>query len=245
MLLALSQFAYILIWVCGFRGPGLNEIQHSAIGGYPDKAYGGDRVYQTCWRRRRLPTALVSTLWRLPSTTSNCLMMPAPLQFAVKIAAHTEQIKIITAITILPIRDMRVFAGEVVVADIFTEGRLLLGVGRGNFSYEMERLGIPMSETRERFDESLDVLRALLTREEVSWDGNYYKFDPITIMPRPMNPGGPQMMMAAVNPEAIYHSARAGYHVQTTPMVGSQSLVREQIESFHRGKEECGEAGKA
>ena len=101
-----------------------------------------------------------------------------------------------------------------------------------------------MSETRERFDESLDVLRALLTREEVSWDGNYYKFDPITIMPRPMNPGGPQMMMAAVNPEAIYHSAKAGYHVETAEVVGNQSLVREQIESFHRGKEECGEAGK-
>ena len=58
----------------------------------------------------------------------NCLMMPA-LQFAVKIAAHTEQIKIITAITILPIRDMRVFAGEVVVADIFTEGGFCLVSG--------------------------------------------------------------------------------------------------------------------
>ena len=137
----------------------------------------------------------------------NRLMMPALLQFAVKIAAHTEQIKIITAITILPIRDMRVFAGEV-VADIFTEGRLLLGVGRGNFSYEMERLGIL---TARHGSGSTSPRRAAgaLTREEVSWDGNYYKLDPITIMPRPMNPGGPQMMMAAVNPEAIYHSARA------------------------------------
>ncbi|MEC7495687.1 MAG: LLM class flavin-dependent oxidoreductase [Pseudomonadota bacterium] len=212
---------------------------------YPDKAYGGDRVYQDMLAQATLADRLgFDAVAITEHHLMNCLMMPAPLQFAVKIAAHTEQIKIITAITILPIRDMRVFAGEVVVADIFTEGRLLLGVGRGNFTYEMERLGIPMSETRERFDESLDVLRALLTREEVSWDGNYYKFDPITIMPRPMNPGGPQMMMAAVNPEAIYHSAKAGYHVQTTPMVGSQSLVREQIESFHRGKEECGEAGK-
>ena len=118
---------------------------------------------------------------------------------------------------------MRIFAGEVVLADIFTEGRLLLGVGRGNFQYEIERLGIPMAETRERFDESLEVLRALLEREDVSWDGKYYNFDPITVMPRPMNPGGPPMMMAAVNPEAIYHCARQGYLCRQPLLPGGQA----------------------
>ena len=178
---------------------------------YPDKAYGGDRVYQDMLAQATLADRLgYDAVAITEHHFMNCLMMPAPLQFAVKIAAHTEQLKIITAISILPIRDMRIFAGEVVVADIFTEGRLLLGVGRGNFAYEIERLGIPMEETRARFDESLEVLQALLREEEVSWDGTYYKFDPITVMPRPMNPGGPPMMMAAVNPDAIYHCAQAG-----------------------------------
>ena len=57
---------------------------------------------------------------------------------------------------------------------------MLLGVGRGAFKYEMERLGVPMDETRARFDESLNVLQALLAEEEVSWDGEYYQFDPLT-----------------------------------------------------------------
>ena len=212
---------------------------------YPDKAYGGDRVYQDMLAQATLADRLgYDSVAITEHHFMNCLMMPAPLQFAVKIAAHTEQLKIITAIAILPIRDMRVFAGEVVLADIFTEGRLLLGVGRGNFQYEIERLGIPMDETRARFDESLEVLNALLTEEEVSWDGKYYKFDPITVMPRPMNPGGPPMMMAAVNPEAIYHCARQGYHVQTTPLAGRESFLKEQIDAFNRGKEGSGEAGK-
>ena len=212
---------------------------------FPDKAYGGDRVYQDMISQAMLADRLgYDAVAITEHHFMNCLMMPAPLQFAVKIAAHTERLKIITAISILPIRDMRIFAGEVVVADIFTEGRLLLGVGRGNFAYEIERLGIPMEETRARFDESLEVLNALLTREEVSWDGTYYKFDPITVMPRPMNPGGPPMMMAAVNTDAIYHCARQGYHVQTTPLAGRQSFLREQIDAFNRGKEEAGEVGK-
>ena len=87
----------------------------------------------------------------------NVLMMPAPLTFATKIAAHTNRINIMTSVVVLPLHDMRIYAGEVVVADIFTDGRLMLGVGRGAFPYEMERLGVPMKETRERFDESLNV----------------------------------------------------------------------------------------
>ena len=212
---------------------------------YPDKAYGGDRVYQDMLAQALLADRLgFDSVAITEHHLMNCLMMPAPLQFAVKIAAHTDQIKIMTAISILPVRDMRVYAGEVVVADIFTEGRLMLGVGRGNFPYEMERLGIPMSETRERFDESLAVLRALLSEEDVSWDGKYYKFDPLTVMPRPMNPGGPQMMMAAVRPEAIYEATKQGFHIQTTPTESNQRVMREQIDAFNRGKEELGDAGK-
>ena len=50
----------------------------------------------------------------------------------------------------------------------------------------MARLGVPIETSREKFDESLDVLLALLSREEVSWEGKYYRFEPLTIMPRPM-----------------------------------------------------------
>ena len=120
----------------------------------------------------------------------------------------------------------------------------MLGVGRGAFKVEMERLGVPMEETRARFDESLDVLQALLTQEEVSWDGDYYKFDPITIMPRPVRPGGPQMMMAVMNPEGIYHCTKRGFHIQTTPLAGNKQLLVDQVGAFTRAKEEMGPDGK-
>jgi alkanesulfonate monooxygenase SsuD/methylene tetrahydromethanopterin reductase-like flavin-dependent oxidoreductase (luciferase family) len=174
----------------------------------------------------------------------NCLMMPAPLQFAVKIAAITNHVKILTSIVVLPLHDMRIYAGEVVVADIFTEGRLFLGVGRGAFRFEMERLGVSMEETQARFDESLEVLQALLTEEEVSWDGTYYKFAPLTIMPRPTRPGGPPMMMAVMNPEGIYHCTKRGFHIQTTPLSGKHQLLLDQVNAFNRAKDEMDEAGR-
>ena len=211
---------------------------------YPEKSYGGDRVYSDMLEQAMLADRLgFDCVSVTEHHLMNILMMPAPLMFAVKIAAHTSRVKIMTSIVVLPLHDMRTYAGEVVLADIFTEGRLLLGVGRGAFKFEMERLGVPMEETRERFDESLNVLQALLTREEVAWDGKYYQFDPITIMPRPVRPGGPQMMMAVMNPEGIYHCTKRGFHIQTTPLSGNRQLLLDQVDGFNRAKEEMGEAG--
>ena len=209
---------------------------------YPDKSYGGDRVYADMLDQARLADRLGFDAVSLTEHhLMNCLMMPAPLQFAVHIAGQTQQIRIMTSVVVLPLHDMRSYAGEVVVADIFTEGRLMLGVGRGAFRYEMERLGVPMEETRARFDESLDVLQALLTEEEVRWDGQYYQFPPLTIMPRPVRPI--QMMMAVMNPEGIYHCTKRGFHIQTTPLSGNHQLLIDQVSAFTRAKEEMGAPG--
>ncbi len=212
---------------------------------YPDKSYGGDRLYRDMLEQAVLSDRLgYECLSITEHHLINILMMPAPLTFAVKIAAMTEKIKIMTAVVVLPVRDMRVLAGEIVVADIFTEGRLLVGVGRGAFAFEMDRLGCPLEISREKFDESLDVLTALLSHEDVSWDGKYYKFDALTVMPRPVTPGGPPIMMAAVTPEAIYHCARRGFDIQTTPLAGGHQLMLDQVDAFRRGRAEAGAKGR-
>lgn len=212
---------------------------------YPNKEYGGDRVYGDMLAQAVLGDRVGFDAVSLTEHhLINCLMMPAPLQFAVKIAAHTSNIKILTSVVVLPLHDMRTYAGEVVVADIFTDGRLMLGVGRGAFKFEMERLGVPMEETRERFDESLDVLQALLNEEEVSWSGKHYNFEALTIMPRPIRKGGPPMMMAVMNPEGIYHCTKRGFHIQTTPLSGNHQLLESQVGAFNRAKQEMDEEGE-
>jgi len=164
------------------------------------------------------------------------LMMPAPLQFAVKVASETKKLKIITSVVVLPLHDMRVFAGEIVVADILTDQRLLLGVGRGAYKFEMERMGVPILETQDRFDEALAVLRTLLSHEEVSWKGKYYQFEPITIMPRPIRPEGPPFMVAVMDPANVYNYAKEGFHIQSTPLAGNQKLLFDQVKAFQRAK---------
>ncbi len=173
----------------------------------------------------------------------NLLMMPAPLQLAVKIASVTKKINIVTSVAVLPLHDMRTYAGEVATADILTDGRLILGVGRGAFAWEMQRLGSPIDQSKEKFSESLDVLKILLSEKEVSWHGKYYKFDAITIMPRPIsNPIS--IMIAAMDPKSIKDAASRGFHVQSTVLSGTKDLLLERANAFKQGCSQLGERGK-
>ncbi len=200
---------------------------------YPDKSYGGDRAYRDMLEQARAADRCgYDSVSITEHHLINILMMPAPLQFAVKIACETSRVKIITAVTVR----------ELVCADIFTDHRLMLGVGRGAFAFEMERLGVPIESSREKFDESLDLLQALLSREEVSWDGKYYQFEPLTIMPRPVSEV--PIMMAVLAPEAIYHCTKRGFHIQTTPLSGDHQHMLDQVNAFTRGRDELGKQGE-
>jgi len=173
----------------------------------------------------------------------NLLMMPSPLQMAVKISSLTNKIRLSTSVAVLPIHDMRTFAGEVATADILTEGRLVLGVARGAFAWELDRLGTPIESSKEKFIESLEVLKALLSKENYSFKGKYYNFNAITIMPRPISDPVP-IMIAAMDPSSIRNAAANGYHVQSTVLSGTKKLLLERVNAFKEGQQDAGENGK-
>ena len=173
----------------------------------------------------------------------NVLMMPSPLQMAVKISTLTNKIRLSTSVAVLPIHDMRTFAGDVSTADILTEGRLELGVARGAFAWELDRLGSPIESSKEKFIESLAVLELLLSKENVSFKGKYYNFEPITIMPRPISDPVP-IMIAAMDVNSIRDAASKGYHVQSTVLSGTKKLLLERVNAFKEGQREVGERGK-
>lgn len=200
-----------------------------------DPAMGGKQLYRNVVEQAVKAEALGYDGVGLPEHhLVNVLLIPSPLQMAVKIAAHTQRVRLVTSVCQLPLRDMRVFAGEVVQAQALCDGRLMLGVGKGAFGFETERLGVPFAETKPRFEEALQVLEALLTRTDVSWDGLHYKFDALTIMPRPEDPI--PLMLGVMLPAGIEAAAAKGYHVQTTPLGAEHGQLEAQVSAFHRGK---------
>ncbi len=211
---------------------------------YPNTTYGGKQLFDDMLEQARLAERLGFSGVSIPEHHfMDILLNPAPLQMAVKVASITERIEVTTAVVVLPFHDIKRLAGEIVVAEILCDGRLVLGVGRGAFGFEFERFGVPAAESRAKFDEALLVLGKLMSEEDVSWSGRYYRFEQLTIMPRPMNGSMPPMMIAALAPEAIYHCAKRGFHVQTTPLMGSLDQLRDQVQAFHNGCNERGTSG--
>lgn len=220
------------------------DFNHFLTSYMPDTSIGSKQHFKNmleeCVTAEKLGYATVS----IPEHhLINLLMMPSPLQMAVKIASLTKNISISTSVAVLPLHDMRTYAGEVATADILTDGRLILGVARGAFPWEMKRLGTPIEHSKEKFTESLEVLQKLLSEEEVSFSGKYYNFEALTIMPRPITQPIP-IMIAAMDPNSIKNAALRGFHVQSTVLSGTKELLMERVNAFREGCEELGEKGK-
>lgn len=111
----------------------------------------------------------------------------------VSIAMRTERIKLGTAcLATFPLRHPVLFAHQWASLDAISEGRSLLAVclgGHGPQEFverEFATMGVPMKERVPRMLEGMAVLRRLWSEDEVTHDGRFYKFDKVTIGPRPL-----------------------------------------------------------
>ena len=100
-----------------------------------------------------------------------------PLMVLAAAAQRTSRIRLGTAVTLLPMHNPVKIAEEAAIADILSDGRLELGVGRGTAPQHYAGYGIPQEESRERFDEALDFIIGAWTHESFSFEGKYYLLD--------------------------------------------------------------------
>jgi probable F420-dependent oxidoreductase len=100
-------------------------------------------------------------------------------------AGVTDSIALGTHILVLPIRHPVLLAKELATLDYLAGGRFFLGVGPGWNEPEFTSMGISMRERGRRTDENLEALKLLLTQENVSFQGEFFQFDNVTIEPRP------------------------------------------------------------
>ena len=90
----------------------------------PDGAYGGKRLYADMVEQAVAADRLGYRAVAIPEHhLINILMVPSPLQLAVKLTDLTRHVELVTSIAVLPIRDMRIFAGEVVQAHMLCDER--------------------------------------------------------------------------------------------------------------------------
>ena len=108
-----------------------------------------------------------------------------PLMVLSCAAGVTEKIPLGTHILVLPIRHPVLLAKELATLDYMSEGRMFLGVGPGWNEPEFTSMGTSLRDRGRRTDEILDALKLLLTQDNVSFRGDFFQFENVTIEPRP------------------------------------------------------------
>lgn len=108
-----------------------------------------------------------------------------PLHVCTWAAAVAPDVKIGTGILVLPTRHPVMLAKEIATIDFLYEGRFQFGIGPGWYPPEFEATGTSVKERGRRTDEMMEIIRKLLSEDNVSYDGRFYSIDDVTIEPRP------------------------------------------------------------
>ena len=117
-------------------------------------------------------------------------VMPDPLEWLAFLAAGTSTVRLGTSVVVLTLHSPAVVAKRVATMDALSRGRMMLGVGIGWQVEEYAAVGVPYSERGARLDEYIDALRALWRDEYASFDGRFVRFDRVSSLPKPVQPGG-------------------------------------------------------
>ena len=144
---------------------------------------------------------------------------PNPFISIVDLAHRTKTVKLGTGTVIAPFWHPIKLAGEAAATDLVTGGRLELGIARGAYSYEYERLmpGLDAWQAGQRMRETTPLLRQLWNGD-CAHEGEFYSFPSTTSAPKPVQAGGPPIWIAARDPNSHEFAVNNAFNVQVTPL---------------------------
>ena len=125
-------------------------------------------------------------------------------------AAATRRLKLLTGILVLPYRNPFLTARAVSSLDVFSGGRVILGVAAGYLRSEFNALGVDFERRNELTDEYLAALKAAWGAEEFSFEGSGYRASRARILPHPAQSPHPPIWVGGNSPRAIRRAVAFG-----------------------------------
>jgi alkanesulfonate monooxygenase SsuD/methylene tetrahydromethanopterin reductase-like flavin-dependent oxidoreductase (luciferase family) len=168
----------------------------------------------------------------------------APLLLATAIAARTRRVKIGIAVQVLPLCHPLRLAEEVATLDHLSNGRLIFGVGRSGFPRTYEGYGVPYGESRERFAEVLGILQRAWSQERFSFEGRFYNFQNLTIIPRPHQHPYPPLRVAATSPDTFAGIGAMGFPIFVAVRLGTIEELGPSITAYRDAYRRAGHPGE-
>lgn len=135
---------------------------------------------------------------------------PDPLQMLAYVAAKTKKIELISAAVILPWNNPLRVVESALQLDILSEGRFILGMGRGAARREFRSFGVELKDSREMFDEAALIIMNGVETGIVESDTKWYKIPRTEVRPRPFKSFKDRTVMVSMSPSSVEVAARYG-----------------------------------
>lgn len=180
------------------------------------------------------------SVWLAEHHFSRYGILGNPLQFGAAIAAGTDRIMIGTAVMVVPFHDPIRLAEEGAALDVISKGRFQMGVGRGYQPREFKGFGVDPAESRERYDEAMEIVQRAWTQEGWSFRGRHFSYEDLTTYPRPYQDGGPPLVHGAVSPSSFRKRGLAGANIITSPSFTPLGRMKDNFDVYRASLVEAG-----
>jgi len=157
------------------------------------------------------------SIWGVEHHFTDYTMCPDVLQFLSYMAGRTKTAQLGSMVVVLPWHDPLRAAEEISMLDNLSDGRLILGMGRGAGKVEFDGFRLDMGESRERFVEAAQMVLGALETGSMEFDGKFYKQPRVDVRPGPFKSFKGRTFAAAVSPESSRIMAELGVGILIIP----------------------------
>ncbi len=165
-----------------------------------------------------------------------------PAMLAAAAAMRTRRVRIGLAAAILPFHNPIRLAEQLAMVDILSGGRLDVGVGRGNRPAEFAGYNVPQEESRERFDEAVEIMTRAWTEERFSYEGRFFRVPEARVIPKPVQRPHPPLYQVCVSKDTIEATAVRGLPMLNSLLYGSVEQLVEKRDTYVKA---CQKAGRS
>jgi alkanesulfonate monooxygenase SsuD/methylene tetrahydromethanopterin reductase-like flavin-dependent oxidoreductase (luciferase family) len=185
------------------------------------------------WPERRIPIAQVyqralsrieimdrtgyDAVWLAEHHFNSFSVCPSVHLMGTHVAARTQRLRIGTAVTLAAFYHPLRIAEEVALLDVLSGGRVNFGAGRGFDATEFRAFGVPPQESADRFREAVEIVLAAWNNDRLNYDGRYFSFENVEVLPKPIQAPHPPVWVAASSEPAVEWAAQRGLTIMMDP----------------------------
>ena len=187
----------------------------------------------------------VHSVWMAEYHFNPGRVLASPITILSAIAARTQNIRIGTAVLLLPLASPIRVAEEIATLDQISDGRVEFGVGRGTFPNVHEGFGVPFEESRGRFEEGMEIILKAWTTDTFSFEGEHFTLPEMSVNPKPYQQPYPPIRVGVTSAESFPILGRMGYNILINPSrVFTLPELKPSIQAYREAWKAAGHEGE-